>query len=617
MQGDHPTSNQSPFETPGLFFPYAGCQSALHKLQNGIDGSTSLITCIGKEGTGKTTLRRILEKEYGTSFLVISFPNSVESFDYALQVIALRLNVEIPASSHTTGAGGVLLLEITQALREQKKRLLILFDEAEKLYLATLERIRKMIDLANEDDIVLQVVLFGRTGLQPHIEQLSLCTFKEIKEQHVILPECTPDETYQYLNFCMQQHPGFSGKSNIFSKEVAAKILVLSQGNFRKINALAWDSLQSSAYRANDPSFMVLLEHVRDDDVSATQRDKKRRAPSFSSLLNKRIVFPSLILVAVAAVYLANSNSKPQPPPPAPAKNQGKQASTDKGKPSPILATPPSTTPLAAEQKAETQPPVPVTSAPPEESPTPSVSPAPPAPAGHSAATATPGTSNPSQFTAATPPITTPVVPEQSAVQPPVKPSLTADAAPSSPPPVAIQEQESTPPPPPAPPQSSVEIAPLVEEKTSVSLVLRADKQAKKNAAIPFLTAQLPEKNKGQSALKANAIPQLPRKSLATGESWLTGKKDNTYTIQLMVLTGNRANEKVSEILTDTEHKSHSDDFVILKKSTNPSSLMLFFGEYPNRAAAKEALAHLPPSLQKYTPYAVSVKQAVEKSKQQ
>lgn len=314
MQEPQQSSPRSPFGD-ALFFPDNGQKSIFAALKIAVTDSAGLITCIGEEGHGKTMLCKRLGKEFAEPYLAISFPYSVESFDYVLQIIATKLHLDFSIEDNTVGSGH-LQAEIARTLREQGKQLLLLFDEAEKLYLATLERLRKMIDLVNGDGVSLQIILFGRMGLQAHIEQLALCTFKHTREIHLVLPPLTEEETFQYLNFCMRARPSFAGKE-IFSREVAAKILTLSHGNFRDINSMAGDSLRSSADNANtavNTSFMVLLEHVRDSDTLPVKAPLIDRLPLLL-MQKKTAIGVGALLLLLFLLLLVNKEAKEPVPP--------------------------------------------------------------------------------------------------------------------------------------------------------------------------------------------------------------------------------------------------------------------------------------------------------------
>ncbi|MDO8948179.1 MAG: AAA family ATPase [Desulfocapsaceae bacterium] len=590
MQEEQYINHQSPFDH-GLFFPDSGRTSTLEALRNAITGSSaSLITCIGEEGHGKTMLCKILEKDLPETYIVISFPYSVESFDYVLQIIALKLNLNFSMEDNARGSDHILM-EIAQVLREREKRLLILFDEGEKLYLATLERVRKMIDLTNENGVLLQIVLFGRIGLQAHIEQLALCTFKNAQELHLSLPPLTEEDTFQYLNFCMQQQPG-SEKKNIFSREVAAKILAMSHGNFRKINSLSGDSLRSSSYSADDTSFMILLEHVRDSDDLTAGAPPPTRLPSLH--MQKKIAFGAgaLLIVLLLFLLINREEQKPTTSSSIPASTQvtpqtkTQQIITDEKNTITELVHPAPVTVVEPIVKPDPSAPVIV-----EKPVVQSVQPAPVIAEELSIKLVRPVPAEAQE------PVAESTQPAPVAAEVPVVKS--AQPAPS-----AVKETATQP--------ISVEIAPLVEKKSTDIQVIAVNKLPKKNTIIPLLTAEPLTKN---NELKAAIARQLPRKSLDSGQRWLTGEKNDYFTLQIMVLAADQAKEKLRGILREEENQKGSEKFIVLKKSTSPATFILFYGEYPSLDAARNARNNLPQSLQKYNPYPLPVKQAVEKSK--
>lgn len=576
MQEEQYINHQSPFDH-GLFFPDSGRTSTLEALRNAITGSSaSLITCIGEEGHGKTMLCKILEKDLPETYIVISFPYSVESFDYVLQIIALKLNLNFSMEDNARGSDHILM-EIAQVLREREKRLLILFDEGEKLYLATLERVRKMIDLTNENGVLLQIVLFGRIGLQAHIEQLALCTFKNAQELHLSLPPLTEEDTFQYLNFCMQQQPG-SEKKNIFSREVAAKILAMSHGNFRKINSLAGDSLRSSSYSADDTSFMVLLEHVRDSDDLTAGAPPPTRLPGL--LMQKKIAFGAgaLLMVLLLFLLINREEQKPATSSSIPASTQV----TPQTKTQQIITDEKNTTTELVHPVTVIEPVVQLVQPVPVLAEKPVVESTQPAPA------------------AAEVPVVKSAQPAPATAEVPVvKSGQPAPAVAEVP---IVKSAQPI----------SVEIAPLIEKKSTAIQVIAVNKLPKKNTITPLLT---PEPFTKKNDLKSTIARQLPHKSLDAGQRWLTGEKNDYFTLQLMVLAADQAKEKLRGILREEGNQKGSEKFIVLKKSTSPATFILFYGEYPSLDAARNARNNLPQSLQKYNPYPLPVKQAVEKSK--
>jgi hypothetical protein len=501
----------------------------------------------------------------------------VDSFDYILQIIALKLDLTFSVENNTLGSGQ-LLMDLSRILQKQEKRLMIIIDEAEKLYLATLERIRKMIDLVNADEVLLQVIFFGRPGLLAHIEQLALCTFRDAREVHLVLPPLTAEDTFQYLNFCMQQSPGLERK-NIFSLEVAAKILTMSHGNFRRINSLAADSLRSSSQGDGDTSFMVLLEHVRDIDNPAIEGTPGPHRP-FLPIRNKTLLGGGALLLLILLFLLVSRNEKS----PAPGSTlQESRIST--------TTAPPAA--LTQEQTTQPAPPaLPMPASPPTDLPDQASS----TPAGEDAALATQPVPDPTAVTIAEPTAAPPA------------PSTTTETAEES----VQQAVESAPPLPPA------DLAPVAATPDPVIPTISTDKSPQKNKT-PLLTQKPVQKNREllKSSEKSSrySTNTLPQKSLDRGQKWLSGEKNGYFTLQLMVLSNDGAKDQLATILHNRENQNEADNFIILTKSTSPTTLLLFYGEYPTLPAANNGRDNLPPSLQKYKPYPVSVKQAVTKTK--
>jgi septal ring-binding cell division protein DamX len=351
---------------------------------------------------------------------------------------------------------------------------------------------------------------------------------------------------------------------------VAAKILTMSQGNFRKINSLAADSLRSSSQGPGDTSFMVLLEHVRDIDNPAIEGTPGPHRP-FLLIRNKALLGGGALLLFILLFLLVNRNEKGQDAGSAPEESR--------------ISTPTAT--LTQEQISQPAQPMPAT--PPADLPDQASS----TPAGEDAALATQ-------------PV--PDATEARIAEPPSVPSTTTGTTEES----VQQAAESAPPLPPA------DLAPVAATPDPVIPTISTDKSPQKNKT-PLLTQKPVQKNKEllKSSEKSShdSTHTLPQKSLDRGQKWLSGEKNGYFTLQLMVLSNDDAKDKLATILHNKENQKETDNFIILTKSTFPTTFLLFYGEYPTLQAANNGRDNLPPSLQKYKPYPVSVKQAVTKTK--
>jgi type II secretory pathway predicted ATPase ExeA/septal ring-binding cell division protein DamX len=281
----------SPFDKSveiSRFFPGGKRGEILDSLVDAITAGIPIVTLTGEEGSGKTMMCRMVEDSLSSRYAVVLFPQTVDSFEDVVKVVAQRLGME--PLSLTAGDIASLLQAIISLIHNRNIRLLLIFDEAERVYLATLERIRKMLDLANESGVFMQIVLAGKMGLHNNFKHLALCNFQQAEEVHFSLEPLTGDETYEYLNQAMKGER--AERRGIFTHEVAAKIFSSARGNFRLINGLADEALQTLAA---DTSFLVLLDSVQENQEKSRPR---RRLTSVGATKKIAINNRKLILAA-------------------------------------------------------------------------------------------------------------------------------------------------------------------------------------------------------------------------------------------------------------------------------------------------------------------------------
>lgn len=265
MYLEHFHLNQSPFaEEPDadIFFPEAGRSKIFKALCDDIQTGKPLIRLIGSEGSGKTMLCRLLIRQLpDTDFEVFYLDNPIGSFDDLMHVVCLDLGMD-PAKIPAQG----MLSELRALLvrrKEQQKKVVLIVDEAEKLFLAALERLMRALCEAGEDH-VMHVILAGRPALDANLDQLTVyCSDVDIKAGYVLEP-LTEEETGRYLNFrLMAAGLPTESRDEIFTDGAVHKIFESAGGNLRLINILAEEALQASC---TDKSFLVLLDHVVEQD---------------------------------------------------------------------------------------------------------------------------------------------------------------------------------------------------------------------------------------------------------------------------------------------------------------------------------------------------------------
>ncbi len=494
MYLEHFHLSQSPFQEepdPENFFPGAKREEICQSLILDILAGKPLVKLIGPEGTGKTLLCQVIIDRLPDKYTVVYIDNPVGAFDDLLRIACLDLGMN-PLSGHDSVTFSQEFQRLLEARRAENTKTVLIIDEAEKLFLATLERlIRSLCD--SEDDLGLTIVLCGRLGLDANLEQLSLfCANIDINAGYY-LDNLTENETRQYLRFRLSA-AGLSREQHedIFTEDAVAKIFDAAEGNVRMINIRAEESLQVSC---SEKSFMVLLDHVEPEPEDNASEQVGNRVIELYELLRHNRLLVSALAGAVALVLTI-----------------GFMLSGDDGK-EPQLPAITEKAPAAISQFSPTD-------------------------------------TNSEQA----------VPPEERSSEGVLSASATQ--------------------------QNNVEQATTKREEVQPHVAL--------------------EKTSRDGA-------QLFRERLGASASWLAGVYRGGYTIQLMMLVSNQAQESISRMLTTDDYFQLRENFYILRKNTNPPTLFVFYGRYDSMDAAREARNTMPVFLRDHHPYPLLISDALKK----
>jgi hypothetical protein len=102
---------------------------------------------------------------------------------------------------------------------------------------------------------------------------------------------------------------------------------------------------------------------------------------------------------------------------------------------------------------------------------------------------------------------------------------------------------------------------------------------------------------------------------LAAGSRWLVGGSREKYTVQLMVLSSEDAQQNVRYMLSEKSYQPIMDQLYILRKVGQPQTVMLYWGEFDTPAEARDARNRLPSFLSRLEPFEIPVKDAVAKAR--
>ena len=380
MYLEHFHLSQSPFkEEPDIeiFFPGAQREEICQSLVLDILAGKSLIKLIGREGSGKTLLCQMAISRLPSEYQVVYIDNPTGAFDDLMRLICLDLGMNPAKRPETTDYFGELK-QLFAVRQTAVKRMVLVIDEAEKLFLATLERLIRHIT-EHQSNVEIVIVLSGRPGLETNLEQLAtFCANIDFSSRY-FLDSLSESETRQYLRFRLSA-AGLSGErqEDVFTDGAVAKIFNASQGNPRMINIMAEESLQVSY---SEKSFMVLLDHV--DPASRNLEKVETSVVEIYDFLqaNKVLMAGVVLIVAVIialGLLLSGKDNSPvakvtqetktieviRPPQPAPStvtvpapEKAGKTETMTKVEP-PAPSTVPAPQPPVQESKAAATPPV-------------------------------------------------------------------------------------------------------------------------------------------------------------------------------------------------------------------------------------------------------------------
>ncbi|MFT5702056.1 MAG: type II secretory pathway predicted ATPase ExeA/septal ring-binding cell division protein DamX [Desulforhopalus sp.] len=577
----------SPFQEEIVLDNYYAAENSenvLRSINKAIVDGVAMIVLSGDEGSGKTMLCHKLDHDLQQSCQTLFFLRTVDSFEDVVRIVAIGLGLDPQKGGGTRNVEAVQE-EITTTLIASGASLLLIFDEAENIYLATLERIRKMLDRIIGAGGRIHVLFSGRKTFLENCEQLSMCDFQNTKEFHVHLEPFSLEELPNYLVHCCSKLPDVDERA-IFTPEVVQNIYHIGAGNFRMTNILAEEAIQKGG---DNTSFMVLLENVKEgadegeDSVGFVKRVKDY-IEQYRAYLPHAGVGGGLVLIAFFFLFSGGDDvSGPEPQ---------------------VNITSQTESPAASKQELDKV----------------TVEPEPEVVAVHPEALEKPqaveqaGVTLPNSEGATQVALVEKSVEEQSefpaAIEEdrPVKTEVTKETP--------ISEES----------HSIVPVKIVKKEKQYVEIVelLRSDVIKKRPGKLPKTTQvtikeevrKQKSRNEVREVIASNAhftVEQLYKKRLMAGTSWYNNQKNNKYTVQLMVLTSETAEPNLKKMLQEDRYRQEAGNFYIFKKLSTSDTLFVFYGEYETIAQARLAQNSLPQFLRNHKPYAISIKGAMAK----
>jgi len=248
MYLDHFGLKEPPFRiTPDtdFFFQGANRGATLEALLYAITHDEGIVKVSGEVGSGKTMLCRVLMERLPATVETIYLANPSLSRDEILFAIGDELKLQLE-KGQTTRILRALQEHLIQLFGEGR-RVVVLIDEAHAMPDETLEEIRLLSNLESNRHKLLQIVLFGQSELDEHLDTAGMRQLRERITQSFHLEPLVRSDIENYIDFRMRA-AGYRGPK-VFNPRAIKLIASASQGLTRRVNILS-DKALLAAYAA-------------------------------------------------------------------------------------------------------------------------------------------------------------------------------------------------------------------------------------------------------------------------------------------------------------------------------------------------------------------------------
>ena len=273
---------------PRCFYMSTGHTEALMHLSYGLDNDHGFILFTGEVGTGKTTLLNTLIGSKKHEYTIITPANPFISKNDLILELAQHFNIKLSDDNTLNHVRNTLIETIKAHYKQQKKKILILFDESQHLDFDILEELRLLTDYKQEQKTLIQIILIGQPELQ---EKLHQHHFRQLSQRIITqyhLKQLNFKDMLTYIQFRLKK---FGVNRRLFTRRALKMLYQYSKGTPRIINLIADKALLSGFMRKSKKVDYIDIQLALEDLNLYQKKSYSKKRIILSFLISSCIVF--------------------------------------------------------------------------------------------------------------------------------------------------------------------------------------------------------------------------------------------------------------------------------------------------------------------------------------